>query len=256
VADVGARLRASREAKRLSLDTVAATTRVQSRVLSAIEQNDASALPPRPYGRGFVRAYARELGLNPDEIVRDYFGQFAPPEPPASAAAPAERTRPTVDLQGFLDRLPIRYLAAVLAILLTASAWMLARRTPESAPQRQDAVGTSGHVAPQPTPAPAAEARAKAPVSSAAVSVVLSASAPCWVTATADGKRVLYRALQPGEKASLEGNRMISVRAGNGGALTWSVNGREMGAFGSPGEVRTSRVTPDRITLVESSAQD
>jgi transcriptional regulator with XRE-family HTH domain len=253
VADVGARLRASREAKRLSLDTVAATTRVQSRILSAIEKNDPAALPPRPYGRGFVRAYARELGLNPDETVRDYFGQFAPPDPPAPPPQP-QRAAPVFDLQAVVDRLPIRYVAAVLvAILVVAGAWMLARRSPGPATAPQDAVGTSGRVAPQPR---AVDARPTPPPSSAALSVLLSASAPCWVAATVDGKRVLYRALQPGEHASLDGNRTISIRAGNAGVLAWSVNGRDMGAFGSPGEVRTSRVTPDGITIVESSARD
>jgi hypothetical protein len=141
----------------------------------------------------------------------------------------------------------------LVAILVVAGVWMLARRSPEPATAPQDAIGTSGRVAPQPR---AVDARPKAPPSSAALSVLLSASAPCWVTATVDGKRVLYRALQPGEHASLDGNRTISIRAGNAGVLTWSVNGRDMGAFGSSGEVRTSRVTPDGITIVESSARD
>ena len=57
------------------------------------------------------------------------------------------------------------------------------------------------------------------------MTVVLNAAAPCWITGTADGKRVLYRALQPGERVSLEGKRTISIRAGNAGALTWTVDG-------------------------------
>lgn len=77
--DVGARLRDAREARGLSLDAVSRSTRVQPRILSAIETNDSIALPPRPYGRGFVRAYASEVGLDPDGTVREFFSQFAPP---------------------------------------------------------------------------------------------------------------------------------------------------------------------------------
>ncbi len=261
MADIGARLRASREAKRLSLDAVAASTRVQTRILSAIEQNEASLLPPRPYGRGFVRAYARELGLDADSIVREYFGQFAPPEPPP-APPPPERSRAVLEIQPLFDRLPLGAIAiAAAAILLLAGGWMVAHRAgrPPAAPQ--DAVGTSGRAStppPQapPSPSPGVAPRIPAAAAGAGLTVVLNAAAPCWITGTADGKRVLYRALQPGERVSLEGKRTISIRAGNAGALTWTVNGRTLGAFGSSGEVRTMRVTPEAVQLVQSSAQE
>lgn len=257
MADIGARLRASREAKRLSLDAVAASTRVQTRILSAIEQNEASVLPPRPYGRGFVRAYARELGLDADNIVREYFGQFAPPEPP-----PPERSRPVLEGQPLFGRMPLGAIAiAAAAILLLAGGWMVAHRESGLPAAPLDAVGTSGRASkpppqPAPSPSPAVAPRIPAAAAGAGLTVVLNAAAPCWITGTADGKRVLYRALQPGERVSLEGKRTISIRAGNAGALTWTVNGRTLGGFGSSGEVRTMRVTPEAVQLVQSSAQE
>ena len=74
--DTGARLREAREARGLTVDALARITRVPPRLLSAIERNELTVIPPRPYGRGFVRAYAAEVGLDPDEIVREYFGRF------------------------------------------------------------------------------------------------------------------------------------------------------------------------------------
>ena len=62
--DIGTQLRNAREARGLTLDALSRSTRVQPRILSAIEQNDSMRLPPRPYGRGFVRAYASEVGLD------------------------------------------------------------------------------------------------------------------------------------------------------------------------------------------------
>ena len=78
---IGAQLRASREARGLTLDAVARATRVQPRILAAIERDDVAAVPPRPFGRGFVKAYAAEMGLDPEQITHDYFARFAPPEP-------------------------------------------------------------------------------------------------------------------------------------------------------------------------------
>ena len=75
--DIGTQLRNAREARGLTLDALSRSTRVQPRILSAIEQNDSMRLPPRPYGRGFVRAYASEVGLDPEGTVRDFFSQFA-----------------------------------------------------------------------------------------------------------------------------------------------------------------------------------
>src|SRR6478609_6459322 len=86
---IGAQLRAAREARGLSLDAVSRTTRVQPRILAAIERDDVAAVPPRPFGRGFVRAYAEEMGLDGDQVTRDYFAQFAPPTPvPDELATP------------------------------------------------------------------------------------------------------------------------------------------------------------------------
>jgi len=75
--------------------------------------------------------------------------------------------------------------------------------------------------------------------------VTITASAPCWVAASADGKRVLYRILQPGAAETLAAQRSLVIRAGNAGALRWRVNDRAEMPFGKPGEVRTVRLTPE-----------
>src|SRR5687767_5129361 len=97
--DTGLRLRTAREAKGLTIDALARTTRVQPRILEAIERNDAHALPPRPYGRGCVRAYANEVGLEPVGTVREFFSQFTDADvgaedPGGADPGPAETTMP------------------------------------------------------------------------------------------------------------------------------------------------------------------
>ncbi len=65
---VGAYLKARREARGLSLDEVAAQTRIKRGYLEAIEADDYEALPSGPFVSGFIASYARTLGIDPSEI--------------------------------------------------------------------------------------------------------------------------------------------------------------------------------------------
>ena len=70
-------------------------------------------------------------------------------------------------------------------------------------------------------------------------------SHPCWVAATVDGRRVIYRILQPGDRETLVAERDMRIRFGNAGAVTWTINGRDAGAPGANGQVRDVRITPE-----------
>lgn len=83
---IGARLRAAREARGLSLEEVAARTRVPARHLAAIEEG-AGDLPAAAYAAGFVRAYARLVGLDGGALARSYLGEAPAAPAPAPASA-------------------------------------------------------------------------------------------------------------------------------------------------------------------------
>jgi hypothetical protein len=53
----------------------------------------------------------------------------------------------------------------------------------------------------------------------------------------------VYRLLNTGEKAAIRATKDLTIRAGNSGAITWTINGRDRGPFGAPGAVRTVKVT-------------
>jgi len=71
----GARLREAREAQGLSLDEIAARTRVPLRQLEAIEEGNYAALPSITYSIGFAKAYARAVGVDEVAIARDVRSQ-------------------------------------------------------------------------------------------------------------------------------------------------------------------------------------
>jgi len=66
---VGAQLRAAREGKGLTVDQVAAETRISSRHIVNIEAGNFDALPGRTYAVGFSRTLAKTVGLNQDDVV-------------------------------------------------------------------------------------------------------------------------------------------------------------------------------------------
>lgn len=75
---LGAELRAAREASGLSIDDVAAATRVRASVIAAIEEDDFAILGPPVYARGHLRTIAGVVGLDPEAVLARYSEPDAP----------------------------------------------------------------------------------------------------------------------------------------------------------------------------------
>lgn len=251
--DVGAALRDAREQRGLSLDQVAHATKITVTILRAIENNRIDKLPGGIFTRGFVKAYAREVGLDPAETATRYVSQFevAAESPPVEAAqrslpsVVAEREFPWPDWQTE----QWRAVATVGALLLVVAGGYYALRHRDE-PAVAAATGADG------APATSAE-RATVPKETAtggsvehlprtredadALKLDLEARGLCWVAATADGRRVLYRLMQKGERNSIDANGAVVLRVGNPATLTYSINGstgRSLGRGGAPVTVR------------------
>lgn len=93
--DFGARLREARERKGISLRQIAGATKISVAALEALERNDISRLPGGIFSRAFVRSYAIEVGLDPDETVRQFLAHFAgEPAPPIAPGMPSAVSAP------------------------------------------------------------------------------------------------------------------------------------------------------------------
>src|SRR6185312_14024577 len=68
----GEHLKREREMRGVSLDKIAAATRIAPRFLRAIENEEWDELPGGVFNRGFVRAVAHYLGLDEESIVAEY----------------------------------------------------------------------------------------------------------------------------------------------------------------------------------------
>jgi cytoskeletal protein RodZ len=72
----GGRLREARERRGLTLQQIAASTKISMMTLEALEHDDAARLPGGIFSRSFVRTYASAVGLDPDETLREFLRRF------------------------------------------------------------------------------------------------------------------------------------------------------------------------------------
>jgi cytoskeleton protein RodZ len=68
----GNKFRKARESKKLSLDDVSNVTKISSRMLRAIEEENFDQLPGGVFNKGFIRTYAKQVGLNSEDAITEY----------------------------------------------------------------------------------------------------------------------------------------------------------------------------------------
>ncbi len=136
MSDLGQWLREAREARGLSLAEVEEATRIRQAFLSALEADDWSSLPNEVVGRGFLRNYARFLGLDPDELVARRAAEQAEAAeafPIVSQPRPVDYRPIDFDLKlGDSPRRPWRWWSAtgLVLVILAIIAWWLAVSRP------------------------------------------------------------------------------------------------------------------------------
>ncbi|HVI07979.1 MAG TPA: RodZ domain-containing protein [Candidatus Binatia bacterium] len=94
----GEKLRRQREQRGLELEAISSTTKISTRMLRALEDEHFDQLPGGVFNKGFVRAYARQVGLNEEETVADYLAALRENQVQQQAILPdfrnASKTRP------------------------------------------------------------------------------------------------------------------------------------------------------------------
>jgi cytoskeletal protein RodZ len=230
---VGESLRAAREEKGLSLEDVAAQTRIPLRHLASIETGDWDNLPAPTYTIGFAKSYASAVGLDRTEIgdqLREEMGgqRFASNSADVFEAADPRRTMP--------KGLVIGAIAAVVILIAVMS--YLNKRSLEQ-PDQQEAqsptTNTAGQATagPQPAPAPGHG------------QVILSAVAPAWIQVTDGGKNLFEGTLQPGQTYAVPPTAAAPMlKAGAPEALKITVNGSVAPQVGPSGRVTTVSLAP------------
>lgn len=275
-ATFGARLKAAREARGISLRDVATTTKISMSALEALEHDDPSRLPGGIFSRAFVRSYAYEVGLDPEAAVREFADTFPDSVQPlrdVAALAPQERPASGASWGGPLTAL-VLVLAAVAGTLMMGWPRLPFARAPEvavaepaadpattraalgpaQAAQPPHAETSDGAVetplAPVAASRPVEEGEARRPVFDEGGPIRLSVHpvARCWVRVVIDGRVVISRELGPGEREVLDADSEIVLTVGDAGAFAFSLNDAPGRPLGGPGKVVTIRIQRGNLT--------
>jgi cytoskeleton protein RodZ len=229
---LGERIRAAREARGLSLSDVAEQIRIRSLYLAAIEDENWSTIGAPVYVRGFLRTYARYLGLDPEEAVAA-FNRTQPSQPATGQAREGLRS----EERSRRGSLAI-WIAGAVAVLLIAFVVYN-----ELTMRRSETVGTAPVATEAPSPAVSATASA-APsvrpsangVADGARSLALVLSAPSWLRVTVDGNVSMEGTFPAGTSKTFHGKNAL-VRIGNAGGVEVYVDGKDVGKLGKSGDV-------------------
>lgn len=239
--DLGVHLRQLREQQSVSLDDVAAKTRIQARLLKAIEEARIEELPEPIYIQGFIKQYASALGLNGKEFSKDF--------PTSRYVLPSIRPY-WQHLSGAQLRPVHLYLLYVFLIFCAVNglSYLLNRsvvqanniqgyqqRSPQQAAVKAKEIQITsleklGPVLPQTTTKLASNGKP--------VRVGVTLQARSWLRVVADGKTLFEGDLPKGAQLSWGADEQLTVRAGDAGNVLVAVNDGKAEKMGAPGKVK------------------
>lgn len=258
MASIGSQLAAAREAKQLSVADVAAHMHLRAMYVDAMERDDWRSIGEPVYVRGFLRGYARLIGLDPEPLVTDLNAQLSPSPEIIASEDPVQRsdemrTEPQ-DAYTFERHLRVErqssfyaWLLGALTTVAVALVFMVVRvyffpspqTSAQTPPVVTQAAGVNPNDAGAATPAPiTASVMDQGDSSRSGVQLRLQLTQDCWLAVTVDGKRVLYDTLPAGSVREFRAAKTITLRAGNAGGVVATVDGQPLGTLGSKGQVQ------------------
>ena len=256
MSDFGTGFKKARELLGISLKEIATETRISIRFLEAIESEEFQRLPGGIFNRGFIRAYAVRVGLDPDLALSQYDRLVRPEEAETiikTASPRSERTRADIALY------PI---AVGALVLLIVGFYVLTRNSGSGS------VTATQPTASAPVPAPLSPTTSSILPNSAAESVVeaaretaatppqeqllveMTANQETWIRVLADGSQPSEEVLQAGDTRRFTAQESLDVTIGNAAGITLKVNDREVGALGRRGQVRAFVLTPANVAEI------
>ncbi len=226
---LGDEFRAAREARHLSLSDVSEQIHIRSVYLESIEHDDASFAAP-VYVRGFIRTYARYLGLDAEAVVAQLNATpgsaHAKPHEPVAVAPLQTRRRPS----------PWLWIAGVAAVVLLVFVGYKYFDLQQSGGSSQ----TVAIASPPPSTAAAGVAAHAPPVHEATHvperTLRVRLTADSWASIKIDGTTVFEGIAKAGSSRDFHGKN-ATVRAGNAGGVDLILNGKELGKMGNSGDV-------------------
>jgi len=231
----GTWLRRQREIREIPLREISEVTKISIRYLEALEQDRFDVLPAPVFAKGFLREYARFVGLDPDEVINSYLTtQQEAEEAGEEEARSSERTASSSSM---LMGAGVVVLLALVAGLIYYSERFRGQESQPPPPIAAPPV--------QAAPAPVLRLPEEAAPTTPLV-VTMDFTEDCWVEAVVDGERRLSELHVQGESLRMEAQEQVVLTLGNPSAVRIEANGQPFDPA-----VRADRVARDIVIAVE-----
>lgn len=238
LAELGRQLRLKRQEQALSLENVAAKTRIQQRMLQAIEEGELDELPEPIYIQGFIKQYADALGLNGVELANSFpTGDRRLKIKPIWQRLPAAQLRPI--------HLYLLYIFVIICAVNALSQILSRSELQASSSQFQTQEQLISSISK--SPALAKQPKELKPVSATSsnnteiskkLQIGVTLKAQSWIRVVADGNLQFEGLLPEGTQRNWIAQEELTVRAGNAGGVLVTFNQEKAKQLGNPGEVQ------------------
>src|SRR6266536_1367429 len=276
MSSLGPYLRGLREAKGMSLDDIARSTRVGRRHLEALETDMFGELPAPVFVKGFIRAYCEFLDSSAEEALGLYRETTGEPAAPHGPLRPLLAPRPRHS--GPLAISIILFVALGASLFALRLGLQSSRKdtatvsTPTKEEARKATASVSASSVGQPgadtpgtssaAPIPAALAPSSSPAASSTSApapsspsatvdakpanhhLIVRAIEPTWLRVQVDEGQVAEELLQAGAVREWNATRRFTLTVGNAGGVEIDLNGKRMPSLGAKGAVIQRLVLP------------
>lgn len=232
---LGSALKNARTAAGLSVDELAARTRIRGALIKELEDDNFRNCGGDTYARGHIRALARTLGIDGSQLLSEFSDSFAPEDRPMmDLLVENSATRPP------RERKPISWKAlsgiAASIVVVVASVQFVLVINKANDNVKPLALNTD-------------VSTTKDPVVAAKVTGVnlklTGIKGVSWIGIFDSSNNQIYSGrISNGESKEFTDNRSLYVVIGNAGAININLNGNDLGVTGAVGEVVRMQFTP------------
>ncbi len=268
--EIGRTLRETRERLGLTLEEAERTIRIRASLLGALERGEFDSLPSAPQARGFLHNYAEFLGIDPEELLRQYDESKQPKQRRSLVArgsskpAGREKTKRRTRMPSWFstDSFVIATITLGVIVVLVWGGQKLFTNI-GSGDDADAAVASSADATSQPTaistPSPAVSVLEEATLLTTddptatptlilnvldTVNLQVIAERESWVQVLVDGKEAFRGRMRAGEQSDYLGEERVELFTGNGGGIRVIFNGQNQGLMGYIGQVVIRVWTP------------
>jgi cytoskeleton protein RodZ len=265
---IGDYLKREREFRNIALEEISRTTKIRPSILRAIEESRLDSLGSLVFVKGYLKAYARHVGLDPTDVVLRYEASQREEEDLRSKESLDERTAQrhvkyilpaTLLLLGGLFLYQLRQephtgkteIVSELAHPTLPEPTQPVERAPSVASLRGEVTAPSYRL-PIDIPVSSSPTHPSPPVtppSSSGIKLRLRALDDTWIQIQIDQDPAKEILLKSGETLTRQGEERIEMKIGNAGGLELSWNDRDLGKLGESGKVVYLSVTPEEVKV-------